>query len=492
MALFEQIEIPYRRDSGDYLERLRSLGGSVWLDSGKPGSVSGRWDILSAAPLFTISLQPQLCCDGAAPGTVANAPTLQDAIANTLRWLDGKTAPKVDPNPNPKPSPESDPEPNDDMGEQAGELPFRAGLIGYWSYDLGLSLHGITTHLPDTVHLPQAELGCYTWALLQDHETHRALLTFHRHTPAKLRQRVITCINDLSAATPADESFRLVAAFQPSISEVDYLAAIARIRDYIHAGDCYQVNFTQHWSAPFAGDPWRAYRTLREPLASPFSAWLDNGRQQILCFSPERFIEVQDRYVETRPIKGTLRRGETPEEDARNAATLASSAKDRAENLMIVDLLRNDLGHCCEPGSIRADRLFELESYPNVHHLVSTVTGTLRQGVSAAEMLLTAFPGGSITGAPKRRAMEIIEETESAHRGLYCGCIGYLDVSGHMDTNIVIRTLVAETRRLHCWAGGGIVADSEPLQEYRESLDKVGMLMRVLERSLAQTAWRST
>lgn len=468
MTLFEQIEIPYRRDAGHYLERLRDLGGSVWLDSGKPDSISGRWDILSAAPVFTVRLQPQLHCSGAAPAVVENAATLQDAITNTLQWLNDEAGQRQ----------------NAPVSPSTAMLPFRAGLIGYWSYDLGLSLQNIPTQLSDTVSLPQAELGCYTWALLQDHETRRAVLTFHRHTPAALRQQIIARIQASTKADADNPSFRLLSAFKTSIDKTAYLAAIDRIRDYIHAGDCYQVNFTQHWSAFFEGDPWQAYRALRGPLASPFSAWLDNGEQQVLCFSPERFIEIRNRHVETRPIKGTLRRGDTPQEDADNALKLTNSAKDLAENLMIVDLLRNDLGRCCESGSIRADRLFELESYPNVHHLVSTVTGTLKPDVSASEMLLSAFPGGSITGAPKRRAMEIIEELESAHRGLYCGSIGYLDVSGQMDTNIVIRTLIAENQRLHCWAGGGIVADSEPIEEYRESLDKVSALMQVLERGL--------
>lgn len=462
MARFEQIEIPYRSDAADYLEALRSLGGSIWLDSGKPGSVFGRWDILTAAPLFTLRLEPALRCHGATPAAVQNATTLKDAIEQSLQWL------------------------NEQMEEPpadglAAEAPFQAGLIGHWSYDLGLSLHNIPPDRADNVHLPPVSLGCHTWALVQDHDSRQALLLFHPATPDRLRRQVLDRLARINHSAEPSSEFRLTRPFHASISQNDYLAAIERIRDYIHAGDCYQVNFTQHWSAPFEGDPWQAYRLLRTPLASPFSAWLDLGQQQVLCLSPERFIEIRGRNVETRPIKGTLRRGATTEEDARNAATLMASHKDRAENLMIVDLMRNDLGRSCEPGSIRADRLFELESYPSVHHLVSTITGTLRSDVTPAGLLMAAFPGGSITGAPKRRAMEIIEELEQAHRGLYCGCIGYFDIRGDMDTNIVIRTLVAEDGRLHCWAGGGIIADSDPAQEYQESFDKVRMLLEALE-----------
>jgi len=216
-------------------------------------------------------------------------------------------------------------------------------------------------------------------------------------------------------------------------------------------------------------------------MPSPYSAYLDWQDKAVICLSPERFLKVARNQVEARPIKGTIARGRSVDEDQDNAVQLLNSGKDRAENLMIVDLLRNDLGTVCQPGSIRVPKLFELESFANVHHLVSTVTGTLRPGQTPLDLLARSFPGGSITGAPKKRAMEIIEETESCRRNLYCGSVGYISATGRMDTNIAIRTLLADNGRLHCWGGGGIVSDSEAESEYRESITKVASLMSTLE-----------
>jgi para-aminobenzoate synthetase component I len=260
-----------------------------------------------------------------------------------------------------------------------------------------------------------------------------------------------------------------------------YLEALARIRDYLIAGDCYQVNLAQRFAAPAAGDPWTAYRRLRVLNAAPFGAYLQTPDAHLLCSSPERFLWVRDGRVETRPIKGTRPRATDPDEDARLAESLRLSPKDRAENLMIVDLLRNDLGRVCATGSLQVPGLFEIERFARVHHLVSTVTGRLAAGRTALDLLRAAFPGGSITGAPKRRAMEIIEELEPHRRGVYCGAIGYLGFDGAMDTNIAIRTLIHSDGVVRCWAGGGIVADSDPESEYRETYDKAAPLLDLLQ-----------
>jgi para-aminobenzoate synthetase component 1 len=262
----------------------------------------------------------------------------------------------------------------------------------------------------------------------------------------------------------------------------DYLAAIARIKRYILDGDCYQVNFAQRFSVPAEGDPWEAYQGLRRINAAPFGAYLNTPDCQVLCSSPERFLRVRGGDVETRPIKGTRPRGQDPIEDLMLADALLGSAKDRAENLMIVDLLRNDLGKVCAVGSVRVPRLFEVQSFARVHHLVSTVRGRLATGRTAADLLRACFPGGSITGAPKLRAMEIIEELEPHRRGIYCGSIGYLGWDGAMDTNIAIRTMVQSEGVTRLWAGGGIVADSKPEAEYRETYYKAAALLDLLER----------
>jgi para-aminobenzoate synthetase component 1 len=221
---------------------------------------------------------------------------------------------------------------------------------------------------------------------------------------------------------------------------------------------------------------------LREACPTPFSGFQSLPDQgAVLSLSPERFVHISERRVETRPIKGTRPRGHTPEEDAAHAADLLASPKDRAENLMIVDLLRNDLGRTCRTGSVSVPQLFSLESYPNVHHLVSSVIGTLADDKDALDLIAGSFPGGSITGAPKIRAMQIIDELEPTRRGLYCGSLMYLDVRGEMDSSIAIRSLLVKDGQVCCWGGGGIVADSQWEAEYQESLTKVAVLLRTLE-----------
>jgi para-aminobenzoate synthetase component 1 len=257
---------------------------------------------------------------------------------------------------------------------------------------------------------------------------------------------------------------------------------VARVREYIVAGDIFQANLSQRFQAPLGEAPFELYRRLRGRNPASFGAYLGFGDLAVLSASPERFLlfEEERRLVETRPIKGTRPRGLGPMHDAALGRALEESDKDRAENVMIVDLLRNDLSRVCRPGTVRVPELFALEQYPTVHHLVSTVVGELEAGADAVDLLRAAFPGGSITGAPKIRAMEIIAELEPTQRGVYCGSIGYLAPSGAMDTSIVIRTYLAKDGQVYFQAGGGIVADSDPEQEYRETLDKARALIDAL------------
>lgn len=267
----------------------------------------------------------------------------------------------------------------------------------------------------------------------------------------------------------------------PEFSRPDYEQAVRRVLEYIAAGDCYQVNLSQRFRAPLSRSPWELYESLRRISPAPYAAFLDCGDHQVLSSSPELFLKVEGRDVETRPIKGTRPRGKTPEEDRARAAELVASVKDRAELLMIVDLERNDLGRVCEYGSVRVPELYRLESYANVHHLVATVRGRLRPEVGPLECLRAAFPGGSITGAPKIRAMEIIEDLEPVRRGVYTGAVGWVDGRGRAEWNIAIRTMVVRSDQVYFHAGGGIVADSEPTAEYEETLAKAAGMVRALD-----------
>ncbi len=252
------------------------------------------------------------------------------------------------------------------------------------------------------------------------------------------------------------------------------------IQEYLLSGDCYQINLAQRFTANYEGDEWQAYLALEAENGAPFSGFIRLHQGAILSVSPERFLQLRNGQIETKPIKGTRPRSNDEAQDKENALALQQANKDRAENLMIVDLLRNDIGRVAAPGTVRVPHLFAIESFPAVHHLVSTVTGELGAEHSATDLLKACFPGGSITGAPKVRAMEIIEELEPHRRSIYCGSIGYISRCGAMDTSITIRTLVANEQKIHAWAGGGIVADSDADSEYQETLDKLSKILPVL------------
>jgi len=272
----------------------------------------------------------------------------------------------------------------------------------------------------------------------------------------------------------------VVSAIITNMDKAAYAEAFNRIKQYLKEGDCYQVNLTQRFIAECEGDPWTAYQLLRKLNAAPFSCYLNFPEVQILSSSPERFLKLTQGVVETKPIKGTRPRKQDNAEDQAQIQSLEKSHKDKAENLMIVDLLRNDISKTCKKGSVKVPVIFEVESYATVHHLVSTVTGILADNQHALDLLKSCFPGGSITGAPKIRAMEIIEELEPNRRGVYCGAIGYIGFNGNMDCNIAIRTLVHSNNTIRFWAGGGIVNDSVVEDEYQECFDKAAALLDLL------------
>jgi para-aminobenzoate synthetase component 1 len=256
-----------------------------------------------------------------------------------------------------------------------------------------------------------------------------------------------------------------------------YHAKLSKIMNYIKSGDCYQVNLAQRFSLGFEGDEYSIYKTLTKSFASPYSAFMNYPFGKILSFSPERFLSINNGVVETKPIKGTRPISIDPVIDKKNIKELKTSEKDKAENLMIVDLLRNDLGMNCKNGSIKVDKLFEIETFANVHHLVSTISGEVDNDSNIYNLIKDAFPGGSITGAPKLRSMEIIEELEPNNRSIYCGSIGYIGFDEKTDLNISIRTMLAVNKNLYFWGGGGIVNDSDIRSEYNESIDKVKPLL---------------
>ena len=448
-------ELPYQEDSARLFEAIADLPWAVFLDSGPHYPAQSRYDILSAQPYVRLVTRGAL----------------------TEVYNDGVELSREDPFSLLKRALAADP-------ACGGELPFCGGAIGYFGYDLARRLERLPSTAEDAERIPEMAVGIYDWAVVVDHRERRSWLAGQGRDP-ETDLKWAALVERFSSPPPEKPRapFRILSPVASNLTHEAYARAFRRIRGYIHDGDCYQVNLAQRFSAAASGDPWLAYQRLRIVNPAPFSAYLNTPYAQVLSASPERFLKVEDGRVETRPIKGTRPRAGHARLDAELIESLRASEKDRAENLMIVDLLRNDLSKNCAPGTVKVPKLFEVESFATVHHLVSTVTGELRPGRDALDLLRGCFPGGSITGAPKLRAMQIIEELEPHRRGVYCGAVGYLGFDGNMDLNIAIRTLVHSQGAIRFWAGGGIVADSRLEDEYQETFDKAAAMLKLLQQS---------
>ena len=446
-------ELAYSSDSATLFARIRHRPWAVYLDSGQPGSQYGRYDIMAADPFITLSADGEQTEVRDDTGTHISA-------ADPFLLLKQALAPYAMP---------------------VCELPFCGGAIGYFGYDLARRLERLPHLALDGEQIPQMMVGVYDWAVIVDHRKQLAWLVSQGKNAQTQENWPALCALFDAPQGDTHSEFKLTSSVTSNMDLPAYAAAFDKIQNYISEGDCYQVNLAQRFAAKAEGDAWAAYLHLRSISPAPFLAYMNYPDLQVLSGSPERFLQVSGSHVETRPIKGTRPRSANSEEDSKNAAELKASPKDRAENLMIVDLLRNDISKSCAVGSVQAKNLFKLESFANVHHLVSTVTGKLARNKTAIDLLRGCFPGGSVTGAPKLRAMEIIEELEPHRRGLYCGAIGYIGFDGNMDTNIAIRTAVYSNGEIRFWAGGGIVADSEMQKEYRETWDKASSMLALMQ-----------
>ena len=435
---FYCVELPYRSDAAAYFVALADLPWAMWLDS----CGMERYDIITAAPQRTLLLAADTACS--------------DPFDLLRKELGDRLTPIED-------------------------VPFAGSALGYWSYDLARRMMPLAGIAQSPEQLPDMAVGIYDWALVLDHQRKTARLVSHQYfaETTELLAEILRRLH-IKPALPSD-TFKVHGRITSNFTHDTYEAAFFKVQNYLQSGDCYQINLAQRFCARAEGDAFAAYLGLRQLNPAPYAAFLSLPQVQILCTSPERFLRVQNGNVETRPIKGTRPRSSDVQKDRRLADELRSHPKDRAENLMIVDLLRSDLGKNCIPGSVRAPKLFEVESFANVHHLVSTVEGRLATGRDALDVMRDCFPGGSVTGAPKLRAMQIIEALEPDRRGIYCGCIGYIGFDGNMDTNIVIRTMVYHGDEVCCWAGGGIVADSEEKAEYQETMDKASSMLELLK-----------
>jgi para-aminobenzoate synthetase component 1 len=438
----------------------------ILFDSARRGAPLGRYSFLAADPFaWEVLQQPHFGCDPFA------------LLRSRLRELAAATLP--------------------------GLPPFQGGAAGLLGYELGQCWERLPRPPHDELALPVLAVGLYDWVLAWDHQQERAWIISQgwpepeggrRDRRARERAQQVQSLLAHPEPPPAPafvpvEPAPLRSPQRPvsfhdglvsNFSRDEYLRGVERVIDYIRAGDVFQANLSQRLMAPASESPLELYLRLRRCNAAPFAGYLAHDDWAILSASPERFLQVRDNIVATRPIKGTRQRRFPPEADLFTQDELVLSAKDIAENVMIVDLLRNDLSRVCRPGSIRVPHLCRVETYETVHHLVSEVQGELEPAREAWDLLAATFPGGSITGCPKVRAMEIITELEQAARGPYCGSLFYLGADGTMDSNILIRTIVHRRGWLQLSAGGGVVAQSDPAAEYEETLHKAAGMLRAL------------
>lgn len=431
------LDLPYTAETAPLLHRLQDLGGLVALESKDGSHENGRWSIICAEPLGKFST------------THASQESSIEKLLNLQSTFEKQSAPL-----------------------STADLPFTGGLIGATAYDFG------SRHLkfkPSQLPQPTLIAGYYSWAYLIDHRDHKAFLVHDPKISSRTQNELADIYTHCLSKTKSRHDIKIT-HFKSTIDKVDYEAGFEKTKTYINSGDVYQINYTQSFKANYKGNPLDAHTKLKEISSSPYLAYMDLGKNlAISSISPEQFLKIDETQVSSKPIKGTMPRSTNQDTDRLNIEKLKKSKKDTSENLMIVDLLRNDLSISCS--NIQVPSLFEIESFELVHHLVSTIQGQKRPSKSQLDVFFDAFPGGSITGAPKRRAMEIIEELEYEPRGFYCGSIFYFSNNNKHQSNILIRTFTFNDGEVTCNAGGGIVADSNCDNEYQESLDKISRLM---------------
>ncbi|PMG28551.1 aminodeoxychorismate synthase, component I [Shewanella sp. 10N.286.52.C2] len=438
---------------------------AMLLDSANAAHTDAKYDIIAISPIACLTYQNNLSkltiVDEALSPLLASFDS-QQAVFENLAQLQQTLYPT----------------------KQPCKFPFSGGALGSFSYDLGRVIEKLPDSAIQDIHLPEMSVGFYDFCLIYCYQQQ---CWFGLHYQGQIA--LDTALNKIEVATKkitknksTQPKFKLTSPWKNQTTSQQYQEKFNRVQQYLHSGDCYQINLTQRFSANYHGNEWQAYCALSAANKAPFSAFLRLENHCIMSISPERFIQLSGDKISTKPIKGTLPRSADAEIDKQKAQQLQHSVKDRAENVMIVDLLRNDISKVATAGTVNVPKLFDIESFPAVHHLVSTIEATLAANLSAIDIIQAAFPGGSITGAPKIRAMQIIEELEPSRRSIYCGSIGYISQDGTMDTSITIRTLLTEEDKIYCWAGGGVVADSNADAEYQECFDKVSKILPILEK----------
>lgn len=462
--LIETLE--FAPDTMDFYKKFHHFPYSMFLDSGMDYNKLGKYSFITGDPFLVFVSKGDKCYIKKLGKVYLSKNNPFDLLQNLIKKYQYK--------------------------KRKNLPPFPGGIAGYFSYDLGWYLEKLPSYAIDDIGFPDCCLGFYDWTVVIDHLARKTYIVSTglpveeenaREKKAYQRLKEIKQIfkgQSRLHCTSLEGDFTAKGSFTSNFTKENYQKAIMKAKEYIAAGDIYQVNLTQRLHAEIKVPPLTLYERLRKINPAPFASFLNFPSGKVVSSSPERFLKIKNKRVETRPIKGTRPRGKTPEEDSRLKKELLNSEKDKAELLMIVDLERNDLSKVCRKGSIKVPELFCLETYATVYHLVSTVEGALPADKDVIDVLKASFPGGSITGCPKIRAMEIIEELEPTKRSVYTGSIGYIGFDGNSDLNIVIRTFLLKDNNAYFQVGGGIVADSDPESEYQETLDKARALVDAL------------
>ncbi len=455
IGLLELIEIPYHSNPEILFSKIAHLPGAVWLDSGCDLETRGQFDIFSALPDSHF--------------TPSDLPSGEQPFAALQNRVDNLT----------------------NNGNVEHNLPFTHGYIGYFTYDIGVKQ--LTADHPQRpfVDVPEFIWAHYTHAFVFDHNNKTAFFCFI----SNIKKTSLSCLTDIienyqqfihgknqqDAAEIENKDSFCLETLEPVWDYHQYKNAFDKIKHHITVGDIYQANLTQMFAGKFCGNPYHVYSSLRQHMPAPFGAYLNFGNTKILSFSPESFLEKHDNFYTTEPIKGTIKRWKDTIKDDLALLDLKNSEKDQAENLMIVDLLRNDLSKNAVLEGVSVPEIFKLKTFSNVHHLVSKITAKTKNSENGMQIFADCFPGGSITGAPKKRSVEIIQEIEPYCRGVYCGSIGYINSAGDFKSNIAIRTITCQDQHIVLSGGGGIVSDSEVIKEYEESLTKINRLISGLK-----------
>lgn len=441
--------LSFYKETADIFPQYRDYEMAVFLDSALKNQL-GRYSVIGLYPYIVLKEEDGICYRNGERQIM----TFEEVMDNEL---------------------------DQQREENPTGLPLIAGAIGYFSYDYGRKFEHIPTRHPKKVQMPEALFAFYDLLIIEDKAEKTLYLTARGET-ADAKALLDQTEQEIAAHKPQNSPIRQyrLAEYTPNFEKEEYKQTVQDMISYIVEGDIYIANMTQQLTVDSQKNPYEVYRYLRTYNPAPFACYFNYGSFQIVGASPERFLQVKDGVIETRPIKGTRKRGSTPEEDEALRKELQASSKDRSELLMIVDLERNDLNHVCEPGSVRVTEHFAVEAYATVFHLVTTIVGKMKKDLPFMDLIRAAFPGGSITGAPKIRAMEIIDELEHDRRGLYTGSMGYISLDGSCDLNIVIRTAVYQNGQYHLGVGGGITCESELEFEYEETLQKAKAVLEAI------------